>query len=78
MFFWGCQEPVLHSTLLQRTSPFLAQSGHLGPRESRLLLGVKRIPRHVCVMSANDPKRTLTFSSPGRQYGSHQRRASPK
>jgi hypothetical protein len=29
-FFGGCQEPVLHSTLLQRTSPFLAQSGHSG------------------------------------------------
>jgi hypothetical protein len=44
--------------MLQCRSPLVAQSGHLGPRESRLLLGVKRIPRHVCVMSANDPKRT--------------------
>ena len=41
-FFGGCQEPVLHSTLLQRTSPFLALSGHASERLSRQLPGVKR------------------------------------
>src|SRR5580704_11143892 len=57
----GCQEPVLHSTLLHCMSLLMAQSGHAGQRVPRQLLGVKQPRLWLSREAANDPKRTSTL-----------------